>query len=221
MKKSILALALLSAVSITSAHAETNYSMYGGLGTTGATVGLGVQPFESVGIRGEFSTIGRQSYSGTDGNIKYKGDVEIGGLGVYADWFPFNNSLRLTAGVLAVNNMSVKAKGRASADGTVNINGTEYAFGGGDYVKAELDYDNAAPYVGIGFGHNLRQAPGFSWYADVGAIFQQGSADLTASPNLVAAAGAANIEAERRKLEKDMDQLNVYPVLKVGVAYSW
>ena len=62
---------------------------------------------------------------------------------------------------------------------------------------------------------------GLGFFADVGAAIGKPKATLKASSNLANTVGAANIEAERQNLQKEVDKFRIYPVVSVGVGFAF
>ena len=99
------------------------------------------------------------------------------------------------------------------------INGRSYA-AAGKAVYGRIEWPSVMPYIGIGVGH-ARATPGWGFFADVGVMIGKPKAHLTATPGLLQQVGAAELEAERRELQDKADDYGVYPVLKIGVSYTF
>lgn len=96
--------------------------------------------------------------------------------------------------------------------GTGNVNGTPGTVNG--EIKMSQD---VAPYLGLGYSIRPRAAKGLGFNIDAGVMFQNPRASLTATGG----PSAADIEAQRIKMQEAIDQLKVMPVLAVGVSYSF
>jgi hypothetical protein len=162
----------------------------------------------------DFLSIGRDFNSnGAD----YSATLKFSNLGVYLDYFPAG-SFRLTGGVLLGNR---KLEGRGvTTGGSVTINGTAYPAPAGESLTVTDRFPNAAPYLGVGFGHT-QVTRGLAFYVDAGAAFGKSDVSLMSTPGILAAAGQANIDAERAKVQDKLDPLRVYPVVKLGVSYTY
>lgn len=62
---------------------------------------------------------------------------------------------------------------------------------------------------------------GLGFFADLGVTDGKPKTTLTVSQGLRAQAGQASINAERNKLQDEIDKLKTYPVLNVGVSYAF
>lgn len=205
---SVLILAVLSATA-------TAGEFYGGLGTTGLNVGYTHGISETFGVRAEGNYLNYGKDVNSDG-VNYDAKVKMEHLGVYVDYHPFGGNMRLTAGVLLGNDrFTGTAKGNA---GTVNINGTDYNLSG-ESLKLDAKFPSTRPYLGIGYGHSVSK--GLGMFFDVGVAYGKPKASLTASQGLATAAGDANIEAEKRKVQDDLDKVKLWPVVKVGLSYAF
>lgn len=213
MKKSTLILAFAAAAMSAGAFAG---EVYGGAGTTGVVAGYSMSINDHLGARAEVNHLNYGRDFDTS-DVKYDAKVKMQSLGVYADYFPFVSSgLRLTAGAMIGND---KVTGHAKGEnGTVTINGQQYN-AAGESLDVSAKFPTVRPYVGIGYGHTARKGLGF--IADVGVAYGKASVSLTASQGLANAAGQSNIDAERQKAQDKLDKYDLYPVIKVGVGYTW
>jgi hypothetical protein len=78
--------------------------------------------------------------------------------------------------------------------------------------------DSVSPYLGIGYATRPKDAKGFGFNLDLGAMFQNPKATLTATNTT---ATAAEIEAQRVKLQEAADNFKVMPVFGLGISYSF
>ena len=203
---------LLAALSPSSRAAE----LYGGLGTSGVEVGIGERVGGRVSLRmsGEFLRASRDFES--DG-ATYDTKLKFSNLALYGDYFVSGGGFRLTAGAVIGTR---KASGNAVAEnGTLSINGSSYP-AAGESVGAVAKFPSAAPYFGIGYGHH-QPSRGSSFYLDLGVVIGKADAKLYPSAGVVAAAGQANLDAEQRKLQDNVNKLKAYPIIKIGYSFSF
>lgn len=207
----LLPLALAALVS--HAHAGESYL---GAGSTGLELGYAFKLSSSTGLRADLNYLnyGRDFNSnGTD----YRATLKLSNVGAYVDYYPAGD-FRLTGGLL-LGSRKVDGNG-VTTGGTVTINGTAYPAPAGEGVFVSDKFPTVAPYVGVGYGH-AQVRSGIGFYFDAGAAFGKGDVSLSVTPGLVAAAGQANIDAERLKVQDKLDTLKVYPVVKFGVSYTY
>lgn len=187
-------------------------------GVTGGTLGigpeLGYRMSETLGIRGN-ATFLSVSHGFDSDDIDYKGKVKLKSVGMMVDLYPFGGGFRVSAGArINGNNGSVKA---SPAD-DVEINGKSYTPAQVGTISGKADTKNFAPALTLGYGGGL--SSGFTFGIEAGALFQ-GRVRLdnfTASGGGVA---AADLEAERLSLQKDVDDYKVYPILQLVLGYRF
>jgi hypothetical protein len=182
------------------------------------TLGLGVEG--TFGLTEQFNArLGFNKFdfdrTETIDDIEYDLDLEWQSISLLADWHPFGNSFRFTAGLMSNGN---ELTGSSTAD-SVTINDTSYTNVG---LDAKLDFDSAAPYLGVGWGNALSVEKGWGYNVDVGVLFQ-GSGDVTLTPTGAAAGlvDPADIAAEEDRFEDDIKNYKYYPVFSFGVSYKF
>lgn len=211
MKKQIILTALILATG-TAMAAE----VYTGVGTTGLKLGYSHTLSNNFGARAEYNTLDYDRDFNTS-DADYEGNIKFNSAGLYLDYFPFSNGFRVSAGALIGNN-KISANGKPK-NGTYTINGQQYN-AAGESVSATAKFPDVQPYVGIGYGYAPKRT-GLGFYADLGVAYGKPKTTLTVSQGLRAQAGQANIDAERNKLQDEVDKLKTYPVLNVGVSYAF
>ncbi len=195
-----------------------------GVGAKISTLGGGVEIAgtitDSLNLR-----LGLQGFSydfdDTYSDIDYNADVDFFSGLLLADWFPFNNNFRLSAGV-AVNNNELTVTGEPR-NGTYNIGGVTYPSALVGALTGTIDFNTVAPYAGIGYGGAFSDTGNWSFSFDLGVLFQ-GSPNVSysaAGPLAGNAIFQANLEQERKELEDDLDEYEYYPVLSLGVTYKF
>lgn len=210
--KFAIAMAVMAVASVSAQATESE--IYGGVGTTGVSIGYARAITPSMGTRVEANVL---SYKGnvTAGEIQYDAKLKMNSVGVFYDYFPFASHIRMTTGAYLGNR---KLDLTASGASTVVINSTTYD-AKGESVYGSVKFPKVSPYLGIGYGHNANDS-GISFVADVGIALGKPTVSLSASPGLTAAAGQANIDAERNKAQSDINsKYKAYPVIKIGMGY--
>lgn len=192
------------------------------VGTTGLGMDFGFGLTDSIALRVGYA--GADVNRGFDeGDIHYDAKLKWSNASALLDWH-FLGNFRLTGGVVNANNR-VDATGTPTG-GTFTINGTPYpAADVGTLNGTTRLGKSATPYLGIGYG-NLGTR-GFSFYADLGVMFQGAptvSLTGTCGPALPPAQCAqlqADIAAEEQKLNDDLKDFKYYPVFNLGLAYTF
>lgn len=223
MKQSVLVMGLIAALGSASVWAD-GFGIAGLAGSPGFGLHVGMGINDSFGVRANLNTYSMDS-NRNESNVEYKATVDLKSGGLFADWYPFQGGFRVSAGIM-VNNNEVNLVGTPSG-GTFDINGTTYQASDLGSLTGKLNYGNkTAPYLGIGWGH-LGGKSGFNFMADVGVMFT-GEPDValngTCNPSLPTMACdqlQADIRAEQTQLKSDMNGASVYPVLSLGIGYTF
>lgn len=211
MKKAVcLAFALISGSAMAG-------EIYTGAGTVGFKLGYAQALTDTVGLRAEFNYLDySRDFNTSDAN--YTGKIKMNNVGAYLDYFPFSNGFRLSAGALVGNN-KITADGKASG-GNYTINGQQYS-ATGQSVSASAAFPNVQPYVGLGYGYSPTAKKGLGFFADIGAAYGKPDATLNVSQGLLTKAGQANVNAEQQKMQDELDKFKFYPVLNIGLSYTF
>lgn len=194
---------------------------------TGGTTGLGLHLSTPV-LKNVNARIGVNyfsfSYDGKTDDINYDFKLNLNTFDALLDWFPMDNTFRVTAG-LVYNANYIKANAKSSGGGQYTFNGHTYNTSDIGNVDARIDFQNIAPYLGIGFGNAVAQPGRWHFSSDIGFLFQgRASASLKNSKcNLGPACStlANDLEAENRKLNDDLKNFQHYPVIRIGASYRF
>ncbi|WP_027366803.1 hypothetical protein [Desulfocurvibacter africanus] len=193
------------------------------IGTLGAGAEAGIEFTDFIKLRGVVQgfkwTIDDKKVSG----IEYDFGMNSFTAGALLDIHPLGispvgGSFRVSAGAFYnANNFSLEAKPTE----TVTIGGTDYTASNVDRLDADVDFNDIAPYVGIGWGTSPGLLP-FSFTADMGVLYQGSPrVDLSSPRARDNAALAASIESEEDDMEDDLSSWKWYPVVMVGFAISF
>ena len=159
------------------------------------------------------------STSGVEEDIDYDIKLKLLTFEVLADYHPFETSnFRLTGGVMYNGNkleMNAKPSVAGLDIGDTNYNSTQIS-----NLDVTVDFNDIAPYVGIGFGNAVKSA-GFNFVADLGVIFQGTPKSEISVTGTAANAAAADIAKEQADLDDALGSFKVYPVLAVGLSYRF
>jgi hypothetical protein len=215
-------------LAFSSARAQTKSEEYAwpgfAVGVKVGTLGLGadlslpiVPNRLNVRLSGDYLNY---SYDGTIDDIDYKLTLDFKTAMLLADWHPFANHFRLSAGVVR-NGSKVKLDGTPTDD--VEIGDHDYPPELVDTLTGQLDFEDVAPYVGIGFGNAIGSyEQTWSFVFDLGVILQTFDATLQANGPI---SNDPTFQEDLKKQEKDLqdslDQFKIYPVLQFGVAYHF
>lgn len=216
---------LLATVLAGSAHAQSGLAVTASLGTTGAGLHL-VVPMESD-VNGRFgANFLRHGFDKRSGDIDYDADATLRSVDVLFDWYVVPGSpFRLTGGIM-YNGNEVTGHARAGGDGYYHLGGRRYSAATVGSLDAQVDFQKAAPYIGIGWGNALAAERGWGVQADLGT-FYQGNAHVKLgntgcrAERVTCIVFASDIAAEEARLKEELSEHKFYPVLRASLSYRF
>ena len=215
--KSILLFAASLSLFSHQAIADTSFGI--GIGTLGGKLQLAQSLTRNTNLRLEYNTATYNTDGETNG-INYDLDLELSSAGLLFDWHTFGNGFRFTLGGLYNDN---------SIGATSNINNGSFEVGNMTFTSAQVGrlegdvrFDTFAPYLGLGWGRAVHK--GYSVNLDLGVVFQGSPrADLRSVGGTLSNSPVLlnEIEAEERELQNELDGFDLYPVISLGVNYTF
>jgi len=194
------------------AAADIGISAHGGTLGAGLDLAYGFKPnltgrvgFNTLSIDEDF----------TEEGIDYSADLELESVHALADWHIFGGGFRLTGGAVFNNNAF---DGSASIDAGDEI-GDAFATGSGS-LALDVEYDEVAPYLGIGWGNRARGWSGVSFAVDAGLMFQ-GSPDVDITESGNTGVDQSDLDKEEREVEDELDDFEIYPVLSAAIIFRF
>ena len=191
------------------------------IGVRAGTLGLGAEAAvlvsDHLALRAGAHTFSG-SFSRTESDVEYSVDYRFKGLSAVVDLFPSaRGTFHVSGGIISAP---------AELDGIGQPTGGTYTFNGRDYTAAEVGtvrgdvrWPGTLPYVGIGWGTPASRGGGIGFVFDLGVGIGAPTLGLSASSAVPGSTLAADVEAERRDIQDDIDRyLKVYPVLSLGLA---
>jgi hypothetical protein len=196
---------------------ETNVEMKAG--TLGIGLDISKMLNEKLSLRANINGINYNRNEVLD-DVNYDADLKLLTIGVLADYYPMENNFRISGGVYYNGN---KLDATATPTQSVTIGNQVYTAGQIGRLDTTVDFNKVSPYLGLGWGNKASKS-GWGFSVDLGAMYQ-------GSPNVTAKAVAnipglqtqldQDVEVERKKIEDDMDSYRWYPVVMVGVTYTF
>jgi len=201
------------------AAAEGHFSASVTAGTLGVGPELGYRLSESFGVRANAAFLGGYGEFESS-SISYRGDIDLKSGGVMADLYPFGGGFRISAG--ARLNGSDGKIGAAPA-GSVEIGANTYTAAQVGTLRGDIETRNFAPALTLGWGGGFRS--GLTLGIEAGALFTGAlqvrnfrSEGGTLSND---ATFAADLEAERREIQRRSDDYKVYPIVQLTLGYRF
>ncbi len=207
------------------------------VGTLGLGAEFSVPLNDSFSVRASvsgFSYSKDDTYEEDDTELAYDATIDLLTAGLLLDYYPMQSSqFRITAGAYYNGN---------GFDGIVEPTGSTYTINNIEYqadlvetISAETVFDDVAPYIGIGWGNKGTES-GWSFSIDVGAMYH-GEAELNVVPekgvntpssgmtddqfDIEYANFETALEDETKDAQDDINDFQWYPVIMVGVTYTF
>jgi hypothetical protein len=204
-----------------------------------SSLGIGLQfaarVSKSSNIRVGFNDFSYGRSLSSDG-LRYAGQLTLRSVQATYDWYVWGN-LHLSPGVLVYNDNHATATVTAPPGQQFSLGGATYTSSSTNPVtgNGNLTLGRAAPLLLIGLGNPVSRGSGhFGMELDAGVAFE-------GSPNVVLNLGGTacdstgtvcapvasfpglqnNVQAEQAKLNHDLNPLRFYPIVAVGLSYSF
>lgn len=223
LKHSLFALATIAVAA--SAQARIGAAVTADVGTTGVGFHL-VVPMES-NLNGRFgANYFKHDFKKRSGAVDYQLDGKLATFDVLFDWYVIPHSgFRLTGGIL-YNGTRFKAVGVPGANRSFSFNGNTYSSTDLGALKGEVSFRRAAPYIGIGWGNALTPNKRWNFNADFGVFHQgKGRANLIAygctTSKTVCDKLVNDVNVEELRLQEEVSDYKIYPVLRAGISYNF
>lgn len=208
-----------------------------GVGVKLGTLGIGLEGTRELGYRLNLRVGANYArhyrYDSTVGDVRYNAELDLASLSAMIDWHPFKylfggifSPFRITVGVFADGNeLSVES---APPKVTRVGNGT-YTPAQIGRLEGKVEFANSvAPYIGIGWGNATAQRKRIGIYENWGlgvavdfGLLIQGRKTVTSYIATNGGVSQSDLEEETRRLEGDLDNLELYPVISVGISYDF
>ncbi|MDQ6967529.1 MAG: hypothetical protein Q9M14_02450 [Mariprofundaceae bacterium] len=155
----------------------------------------------------------------TDTSVRYDAKLKLRTVGLLADVYPFAGKFRLTGGAY-YNGNKLSMTGTPTAAGNFTINNQSYSTAQVGTIKSTVKFNKFAPYIGLGWGDAISSGSPFGFSFELGALYM-GQPKTTISTSNTVAGLAANIAAEKKKLDASLSKMKWYPVATVGLNWKF
>jgi hypothetical protein len=180
-------------------------------GTTGIGVDLGGDVAPTLGWRLGLSGMNVNTDVDTS-QVRYDAKVKVLTGSLLLDWSPLG-PFRISGGFMP-NQNKIDLTGRPSGGGS---------FPPGSSLTGEVKPERSfAPYLGVGYGNVWTK--GVNFYVDLGVMFQgspEVSLNLSCTPSAACTAAQTQVEAERQRVQNEVDKYKYYPVANIGLTIGW
>lgn len=157
-----------------------------------------------------------------EGGIDYDARVDLFTGSALLDWHFFEGSFRFTGGIM-LNANEFGLTGKPEAGTLWEVGTTSYDSELVGTLESTIDFNDIAPYVGIGWGNPIGNK-GVNIVFDVGVLYQGSpSATLKAvgTDATIVDALQADLAIERANLQDDLSDFNIWPVASIGLSYQF
>ncbi|HHJ18616.1 MAG TPA: hypothetical protein ENJ84_02100 [Gammaproteobacteria bacterium] len=227
MKKMILGFAVSTTLSLSAAAQASDFDI--ALATKASSLGAGFELLVPVSQKFNIRAgLNKFDYSLTQviDEIEYTGDLALNSFSLNSDWHPFSGGFRLSGG-LVLNKNEVRGTATPDADITFTIGDTDYS-SKDIQANATIDFNDVAPYLGLGYDRVSRNKKGLGFTAELGVLFQGSpQIDLTVSGSdtvngiIDQTTLQSDIDKELVSIEDDVSAYNIYPVVALGLTYQF
>ncbi len=234
-KRTVLCFAVALGLSSSPAMADS----FGTISPKLSTLGVGLEykypVTDEIAVSAGFYGFNK-SRSESRSDLDYNAKLQLRHFSVLGNYYPWDNGFHF-AGGLVLNNSKITADAKPKAGRTYDFNGVTYTTADVGSADAEVSFRKIAPYVGIGWDNGNKTGAGLSVAASLGVMFTGSpkvdfnyteGAGMVALKNTNSVAYNAlktrldrDIAAERKELEDDVDSFKAYPVLSIGISYSF
>ncbi len=217
MKKLTLTFLLLLILSGYDSFFAQNY----GISVKGSTLGFGIEAMRSfspnLNARVGFAVFGYsiKGGGGSTDDYSYNAKLNLTGINILADYFPWQTGLRVTAGFLINLN---KVTTEMTPSKTYTVGGDLYTPDVLGKMNAEIKFNKIAPYIGIGFGNPLAEGKKLGFTFDMGTMYH-GSPKVDLSATGLIEPSASPDQEE--KLADNISWFKWFPVVSFGLTYKF
>lgn len=165
------------------------------------------------------------SYNGTTSDVDFGFKLGMQSYDALLDWFPFEGSFRLTAGMI-YNANKITANGRPNIAGRYIINGHTYDANNVGNLTGSITFPSVVPYLGFGFGNTSRANSRWTFFSDTGILLNSApsakvrTSNCTASPTV-----CADLDRDLGELSNSLNDafrlFKIYPIVRIGIAYRF
>lgn len=228
MMKTATFSALVFALSVPAANAETfdkRFFADAGVSTLGISGQAGWYFTKDLAVRAQ-ANIFQLSVDDVDiSSLKASGDVKATTVGLIGDYH-INGSGFFISGGAYYTDISATAQAPVTLTGSVDINGTTYSASDVANLYGNVEYNKFSPYAGIGYRKAFDNGLNLGFNAGILSVGKP-KFNLDAevlNPALEAAITddlSAELDSFRAEYESEVSKLNIMPVVRFSVGYTF
>ncbi|RXH56070.1 hypothetical protein [Granulicella sibirica] len=224
-------------VSFLGAFSSIGADAHIGLGGIGFDVATPLTRRINIRLGGDFF---RYTDTFVEDQANVTASLKLGSGHASVDWFPFNNSFRISPMINFVNNNRVRATVLVPAGTTITLSGSDYVSSATDplHGSGSVDFRRTSPGLTIGFGNIIAHTPKhLSFPVELG-FYYVGQPTLkiafsgsACDPSVPASIGCESVTDDpdfqqslnefRARNNNNLSYASFFPVLTVGVGYRF
>jgi len=202
-------------------------------GTVGTGVDLSIALTQTINARVSLTSVNIDDLNetitigdaGSTGDIDATMNFDFGASSLLFDWYVFDGTFHLTAGMMK-NNGKVAFSGALLSGVVVNGQAIDLADINGDISGNISLGDSYQPYLGLGWGRKADNDPGLSVSIEIGVALLDPKAELNAQ--VITGGNFANqgeldtaINDAENDVNNDLSLFEAWPVLSLGLNYAF
>ncbi|MDX1454474.1 MAG: hypothetical protein R3217_03375 [Gammaproteobacteria bacterium] len=159
-------------------------------------------------------------YEETQDDITYDFDAEFDSTHLFLDYHPFAGMFRITGGIVDNDSTFI---GTGTSSGTYTLNGVSYTGAEVGTLSAGFGLQEQGTYLGVGWA-SAPKSSGLGFSVDVGVVLQDGpQAQIVSTGGLLSSDPTfqSNVDAEIAELNQDLEEFDTYPVVSIGISYTF
>lgn len=204
---------------------ETSFNYTLKVGTLGLGIDFSTSLNDWISLRANANGISYKSDDKSRYNSMITTDktYDLQTIGALIDYHLLQ--LRITTGVYLNNNTITDITAPTNKNG-IFLDATHYTQSSITRIEQTISFQKISPYIGIGWGNNTNR-DGWNISLDIGLMYHGSPTlelDVTTNPAIseeIADEIHTNVEAEIKIQEDDLSDFPFYPVVMVGVSYSF
>ncbi len=219
-----LSLASALGIMVSTANADVGVAITGGTTGLGGTLTIPLYG-NYLNLRGTLHRYSIDDDLEEDG-VDYDATLDLENYGLLLDWHPFAGGIRLTAGIVSSRN---EITGTAVPTEPTEIGNETFTPEDIGTLHLKAKYGNSmSGYVGLGWGNAVCPEDRFTFSLDIGVIVTSplevelsANSPIGASNPVTQAQLLRELRTEEDNLEKDLEDVEAWPVINLGVGYRF